>query len=45
MTLRDVTGLVGLALTTVGAALVYPPAGFLVPGIVLLALAVVWRTR
>jgi hypothetical protein len=32
-----ITGVVGLLLLTVGAALIYAPAGFIVPGIGLLA--------
>lgn len=42
---RDLTGLVGLALTTIGASHVYPPAGYLVPGVFLLASAILWRYR
>ncbi len=40
---RDLAGLLGLALTTAGAAWVYAPAGFLVPGVLLLGIAIFWR--
>lgn len=42
---RDVTGLLGLGLTTIGAAQIYRPAGYLVPGIFFLASAILWRYR
>jgi hypothetical protein len=42
---RDIIGVVGLTLTTAGAAWVYPPAGCIVPGLFLLAAAVFWRMR
>jgi hypothetical protein len=35
----DLMGLAGLGLLSYGAFRAYPPAGFMVPGIVLLALA------
>jgi hypothetical protein len=35
----DLMGLVGLGLLSYGAFRAYPPAGFMVPGIILLALA------
>lgn len=44
VTLREIVGWAGLLLTTAGAAWIYPPAGLLVPGLVLLAFAIVWRT-
>lgn len=43
MNQRDVTGLLGLVLLTAGCAWVYPPAGLILPGVLLLALAVLWR--
>lgn len=42
---RDLTGVLGVALTTIGAAQAYPPAAFLVPGIFCLASAILWRYR
>jgi hypothetical protein len=41
---RDVAGLIGLSLVTVGCWQMYPPAAFLVPGAILLGLAL-WRVR
>lgn len=43
--IRIATGLLGLALLVVCAALVYPPAGFGVAGAGLLALAIDARPR
>ncbi len=40
---RDLAGLAGIALTTIGAAQVYAPAGYLVPGVFLLVSAILWR--
>jgi len=37
--LRDAAALAGLALITTGCAMAWPPAGFLVAGVLLLALA------
>ena len=42
---RDLTGVIGLGLTTAGAAQVYPPLGYLVPGAFCLAAAILWRYR
>lgn len=40
---RDVVGVSGLSLTAVGAWWVYPPAGLIVPGLILMAVAIIWR--
>ena len=40
---REAVGLSGIGLLTLGAGLVYLPLAFLVPGFILLALAIVWR--
>jgi hypothetical protein len=37
---RDVIGLVGLGLIAYGSHLVYPPAAFFVPGIILVGVAI-----
>ncbi|MDQ3275177.1 MAG: hypothetical protein M3Q39_09150 [Actinomycetota bacterium] len=46
--LRDVLALVGLALLTVGAGMVYRPAAYLVPGFVLFVIGLFgvpkWRS-
>jgi hypothetical protein len=41
---RDLLGLGGLTALAYGCGLVYPPAGFIVPGVVLLYVAL-WHTR
>lgn len=40
---RDVVGVSGLLLTAAGAAWVFPPAGLIVPGLILMAVAIWWR--
>lgn len=40
MSTIDIVALIGLALVTAGAALVYLPAGLIVPGVLLLTYAV-----
>ncbi len=42
---RDLTGVAGLVLVTIGAAQMYPPAGYLTPGLFMLASAILWRYR
>lgn len=42
---RDGIGLLGIGLTTIGAAHVYAPLGYLVPGVFCLTAAVLWRYR
>lgn len=42
---RDLIGLIGLGLVTVGSAQVYAPAGYLVPGAFCLTMAILWRYR
>ena len=37
---RDVLGIIGVGLLTYGSSLVWPPAAFLVPGIVLTYIAI-----
>lgn len=39
-TWRDASGLLGIALVSIGAGLTYPPAGLMVCGTLLIALAV-----
>lgn len=43
--LRDLVFWIGLGLTTYGSFQVYPPAGYLVPGMLCLGLALYWRGR
>jgi hypothetical protein len=40
---RDAVGFAGLALTAAGAWWVFPPAGLIVPGLILMAVAIWWR--
>jgi hypothetical protein len=40
---RDAVGFVGLSLTAAGAWWVFPPAGLIVPGVILMAVAIIWR--
>ena len=42
---RDLAGLTGIGLTTIGAAHIYPPAVYLVPGLFCLVAAIFWRYR
>jgi hypothetical protein len=42
---RDITGFTGLLALSGGAGWAWPPAGPMVFGVLLIALAVVWRGR